>query len=397
MSDIVVKLQQSNEIKEIVNQVADELKSKSAVNIEITMTNECNGNCSYCFEHNHSKSLIDENEQNRQLKLIVDYCNNFDKNKFSGLNIVFWGGEPMLNFEFMKRIFDQTLAFDFIRYFIYSNGTRFDKYFEMVHLPYADELRERFSIQLSYDGEPHNRLKRGNTREIILRTAHMLKDNGFDVRFKATLSYDMIRFLPEIWKSYEKLNDEFGELEYSPTLDTTISEMPEENFQEWKHSLEEIAKLEFDFYRKNNRFLMSWFNTDGQDNKLVCNIDYNINIHLDGNIYPCHGCSYSCNNKDFIIGNTKQIESLADVLCKQVEKYNRPRECEICGAVFCNICHVAEVRPLAFKDDWVKCMTNNKLRCKYFKYFGKIKTMLDLAIIDTIDLKPEITKDGCLF
>ena len=127
---------------------------------------------------------------------------------------------------------------------------------------------------------------------------------------------------------------------------------------------------------------MSWFNTNGQDNKLVCNIDYNINIHLDGNIYPCHGCSYSCNKKDFILGNTSQIKSLKDVLCKQIEDYRRPKECELCGAVFCNVCHVAEVKTETFKDDWTKCMTNNKLRCKYFKHFGKIKTMLDLALVD---------------
>ena len=385
MSDIVEKLQQSDEIKEIVNRVISDQKSRSAVNIEITMTNECNGNCAYCFEHDHSKALIDENEQNRQLKLIIDYCNNFDKNKFNSLNIAFWGGEPMMNFEFMKKIFEQTIIFNFVNYFIYSNGTQFDKFFEMVHLPYVNELRQRFRIQLSYDGEPHNRIKRGNTREIILRTAHMLKDNGFDVKFKATLSYDMIRFLPEIWKSYNKLNDEFGKIEYSPTLDTTVREMPESNFEEWKNALIEIAKLEFDFYRKNNRFLMSWFNTDGHDNKLVCNIDYNINIHLDGNIYPCHGCSYSCNRKDFVIGNTKQIQNLNQVLHKQVEKYDRPEECEICGAAFCNICHVAEVKSDSFRADWTKCITNNKLRCRYFKHFGKVKAALDIAVIRILE------------
>ena len=46
---------------------------------------------------------------------------------------------------------------------------------------------------------------RGSNSEMIFRTARMLSENGFRVSFKATLSYDMISHLPEIWKSYELL------------------------------------------------------------------------------------------------------------------------------------------------------------------------------------------------
>ena len=377
-----------NFIKKIIssselNKIKNNLNNRPHVGIEITVTNSCNGNCSYCFENDHSKSLINVDEQKLQLNLLIDYCENFDLTKFNGLTITFWGGEPMMNFQFIEQILIATQKYQFINYFIYSNGTQFEKFLELIDLDKKLNFKNRMRIQLSYDGEPHNTIKRGKTKEIILKTAKLLQENKFKFGFKATLSYDMIKFLSEIWKSYEELYNQFGNfIRYCPTLDTTVKEWPEYEFEIWKEQIIQIARYEFNFYKKHKHFLMSWFNYD--NSKMVCNLDYHINVHLDGNIYLCHGCPYSKNKcKNFILGNTSKIKSFNEVLSKKCSNYESCNECKECSATYCNICHITQVDVKDYINDWIKCMPSNKLRCKYFKFFGVVNNMLIYSLINS--------------
>lgn len=364
----------------IVLALKNEQTMLKPIHIEITTTNQCNGNCSYCFESDHSKSCIDPKIQSRQLELIVRLCESFDSEKNSSVQLVFWGGEPMMNFDFIKRIIDATVKYEFVQYFMYSNGTLIDKFKELISLDCADQLKERFSIQLSYDGEPHNAIKRGDTREKILETAGFLAQSGFRIQFKATLSFDMVKNWPEMWKSYEELNEQFNDqLSYSPTLDTCISDWPDIGYEEWKDAVNEVMRLEHKFIKKHGRPLLSWISDT--DSKMACSIDESVCLHVDGGIYICHGCQYSSHAADFMLGDVNEIESLNEVLNKYDDFKPRSPECKDCIASFCNVCHITQVDSKNFRTDWLSCMSKNALRCKYFKYFGYAKNALELALL----------------
>lgn len=357
---------------------------KNDITIEITTTTECNCNCKYCFESDHSKHEISFQNQERILTLLDDLCRNFDPTRYRNVNIVFWGGEPTCNFNFVKQILYKTVDFEFVSYFMYSNGLIFEKFFELPFLDIYRKIVSRFSFQLSYDGEPHHSIMRGSNSEMIFRTARMLSENGFRVSFKATLSYDMISHLPEIWKSYELLEQQFEGINYSPTLDTTVKETGDEIFQQWKKSIAQIAKLEYSFFKRKSRFLSSIF-IETSESKRSCNLKSHLLIHTDGNIYICHGCPYSNNKNDFKMGNINQISSLNEILDSSYDfgsSSRHPEECDQCSAMFCNICHVSQVDSKNYEKDWFMCRTANKLRCKYFKYLGKVNIALQLALLE---------------
>jgi hypothetical protein len=59
----------------------------------------------------------------------------------------------------------------------------------------------------------------------------MLIDRGFkSLSFKATLSFDHLELLPQIWDSYEELHERYNFATYSPTLDQSNENNSYDNF-----------------------------------------------------------------------------------------------------------------------------------------------------------------------
>lgn len=126
--------------------------------LTLTITERCDLSCVYCYEHNKSaKQMTFE-----QAKLILDKeLVNLDKYEYS---IEFFGGEPFLNFELIKKVVDYVLSNYYGKYyfFITTNGTQ-------VHGEVQDWLRKYKNcvmVGLSLDGN---------------KTAHDLnRSNSFD-------------------------------------------------------------------------------------------------------------------------------------------------------------------------------------------------------------------------
>lgn len=356
---------------------------RSHVNIEITVTNSCNCNCKYCFEPNHNNTSNRE-EELRQLELLLKYCNEFDITKHDSLNITFWGGEPMLNTQFLYDIIETTYKYPFVRYMMYTNGTMVDRFIEFINKDFIDSILDRFTIQLSYDGEPHHTLMRHDNRNFIFKTTDLLIDRGFkSLSFKATLSFNHLNLLPQVWESYKELHEKYDFVQYSPTLDQSNSSNSDVNFEIWKKVVLDVAKKEMKFIEQHGYPLWSWFTNPG---KLVCSMNNGIHIHNDGNLYICHGCPYCNNSKMFIIGNTKDIKSLEDVLNNGFNISLRHKKCVKCSAVACQVCHVSELdkdieKVTDYKENWTRIVVNNEDRCRFFKYFGLIYNALLISTI----------------
>ena len=358
-------------------------QNRSSVHIEITITNSCNCNCKYCFETNHLNTSNRE-EEIRQLKLLTDYCKKFDITKHNALNITFWGGEPMLNTNFLYEIIESTYKYPFVNYMMYTNGTLVDKFEEFINKDFIDEIINRFSIQLSYDGEPHHTLMRHDNKELIFKTTDLLVDRGFkDLSFKATLSFDHLELLPQIWDSYKELHNRYDFAYYSPTLDQSNNMNSDKNYEIWKRVILEVAKKELKFMDEHGYPLWQWFTNPG---KLVCSLNNGIHLHNDGNFYICHGCPYCKNSDVFKVGNTKTVKNIDDVINKDFDITLRRRECMECSAVACQVCHVAELDKdindaINYKEKWTGIVVNNQDRCRFFKYFGLIYNALVISII----------------
>ena len=372
----------SSKYQTLVSNVTNVCSRQKSITIELTPTNACNCNCKYCFEHDHSQRKIDYRLQNRQLQLLVKLCEEFDPAQFNRVNIVFWGGEPMLNLDFVQQVVRATCKYKFVYYMMYSNGTLVDKFKQFTNDPIVKSICHRFEVQLSYDGDKHHKAMRGDNSASIFETAHMLVDAGFSISFKATLVFDKIGFFVDSWKSYERLHDEFGSIaRYCPTLDTMNVGLTSEIVDDFYRQSIEVAKCEYKFIAKYGYPLISWYDPYHM-NRQSCRLDYHAAIDTDGSIYLCHGCFYSSSKQKFKLDHIDEISSLYDVLHEVFYNSRENEECKACGAFFCNICHVACVDSSNFIDDWQQCRSSNRLRCACFRAFSRAFTALTLALID---------------
>lgn len=353
---------------------------KDSIFIEITTTNNCNCHCSYCFEGDSTRQCEKRNieVENRQIELLKKACEEFDMSKYKWLSISFWGGEPFLNTEFLFKIISETFSYPFVRYHFYSNGTLYDKFAELLNQDWFDYIRSRILVQLSYDGQPIHQIKRGSDENIIFNVANLLLSNKVDFSFKATLTYDMIPNLSKIWDSYYQLFLRFGNVvQYYPTLDSTS--LDESYLEQWKEQLQEIAKKEYNFMLKYNRFLFGWFDSG---RKASCRLDNSIHLHTDGNMYICHGCPYKKEKDKLSYGNIFNVDSLESVLIKDINNQLLPESCLTCPSTYCSYCHIDYINNVdEIKTSWNKCRVNS-IRCQYYKYFGYISKLLKYSLVD---------------
>ncbi len=96
-------------------------KDKNVKSVTLILTEKCNLNCTYCYEHNKSAASMPL----EIAKKIID--EEFAKNdEFDFIEIAFFGGEPLIEFDLIKKIVDYVEQQNFKRdygYFIITNGT----------------------------------------------------------------------------------------------------------------------------------------------------------------------------------------------------------------------------------------------------------------------------------
>ena len=196
---------------------------------------------------------------------------------------------------------------------------------KLIAADYFADVKDRLDVQFSYDGEPHNTLKRKHDGRTTIENAKKLAAAGVQVRFKATLSYDMISKLPEIWDSYRALHEQLSSYEkadtrYAPTIDMMSNDSF--HFDEWKRAIVEVAKRERKFIVENGHPLMLWLSENA---KYSCGTSKSVHLHSDGNMYICHACPYAKDKQAFSYGSYMELESLSSVI-----KPTCPPASEVC-------------------------------------------------------------------
>lgn len=360
--------------------------AKPSAMLEITVSSGCNKQCSYCFEHDQPKTR-DLEEEKRQLEIVKKLCNEFDHSRFGRLSLSFWGGEPLVNIEWLREILKATVQHEFVDYYMFTNGTLHQKLKMLIE---DEETKSafkcgRFQVQVSYDGEPHHSMKRGYSFDDAMPMLDLLHSNSIRFTLKSTVAEDSIALMPECWKSYEKLYEKYGkEVSYSPTIDASSS-LDHVDLNLWRSAARELAKLEFNFIKKNKHPLMSWFR---HDQKRVCSVKNCIHMHSDGNLYLCHGAPYldAAKRDKFVIASTRDILAAPDMQSMLFRDDNvdlslRPDECLKCEATACAMCHVGICNPDNYRDTWASCVCQQKARCRLYKEFGKVARALNFAVL----------------
>lgn len=184
---------------EFTTQLHQSQKKKKMLSCWLHITNSCNLRCPYCYVHKSPGNMSLETGK-LTIDKMVESCKQHD---LRGIDIKFAGGEPLLRFDFIKRIINYTQQFANeieISYTIVSNGI-------LVTPEISQYLKEhRINIGVSLDGigEIHNLTRfnqngQGSYNKVI-KGLQILKDFHNRVGIMTTISNSNYKHLLDLVK-----------------------------------------------------------------------------------------------------------------------------------------------------------------------------------------------------
>ena len=277
------------------NQMA--CKPDRGIHIDLNVTSICNLACTYCSEGSGEdgvtcglSSLKMSNTRVTPEEVAERILAQPGKK-----SINFWGGEPLVNWEYCKEVINRTKHDPSVNYFFYSNGILVKEYIDEIE-KFSDEITEfgknknRFVIQISYDGEyltdtiRLDRSGKGSAKRV--KEAYLLlKERKIATSLKSVISYEGLEHLYESFLDLYELQGH-----YNPTPDLFVEATPEEMQEYYEKIGEELEKIMKFIYENNlNPDVFSWFRLS----RPVCSAGAGLcGVDLTGELYPCHGCFY---------------------------------------------------------------------------------------------------------
>lgn len=365
--------------------------------MELTTTSLCDMKCTYCFEgekvEKHKFSDYDLLVQRiKEIKASKFY------EKFSGISMNFWGGEPTLNWKYIKAITAEFRDDQEIVFHLYTNGYNF-KNLQRTLTAFEDEdvgynIKDRVFVQVSYDGLTNDIFRvssKGGTSQNVMVSFDHLVEQGYNVHFKATLPIASFNDIYANWTHFKDLFYKYSDkpnarISYAPTIDYTQKAEEIEDYagllKIFKKQMMLVAKGEIEFYKTEKRFLLSWFDTPISEQKVNCSAGVNfISIDGEGDSYACHGAFYAPNKEEL-----KSTSLYSDNFVAEIAAFNAkfeehinyvPEGCKGCSSTYCAVCPVA-LSEMSKKEDLMDRWTDRTAHglCGFYKEFGLIHRAL---------------------
>jgi len=339
-------------------------------NLTIVLTLDCNFNCNYC------KSSYKKDEENTDINIFFKAVDSFvlQSKKDVPLRIAFYGGEPSLKFDNIKKIKDYAEKTYSYRNWSFSITTNLSFINEDLLNLYKEK---NFDILVSLDGEKKhnkNRIFRNSNEEtfdIVIKNINILKKNNIFPRIRVTFSneyiddfYNIIEFIDntvEQWSLNWIDRQSWDNISYDIFKDQMIKVL---DYAEKKKDSKIFKKIYFFsmvYESWANIYLENPYNND----VLSCGqCSHNLSIDYNGNYFPCHHFpSYYQKNKDdrILIGDIKngfnydKINNLFNLKGKEINN---------CLGIECPVSHSNVCSFGCFEDS----MDYNKgeFKCMYF-------------------------------
>jgi len=278
----------------------------------IITTNNCNLNCYYCSE----KAFHEPDEFPEPLAPIfnkieysMDELKKFIKDEDT---LTFYGGEPLLNIDLVKKIMD---SLPNNRFMMQTNGTL------LSFLP-KEYVNKFHTILVSIDGDKNdtNKYRGDGVYEKIIKNVEWIKKNGFTEELVARMTiedqniYDSVSHLISLGL--------FDSIHWQLDANFWHNDWKTRNFKDFieQNYIPNLKKL-IDFWVKTMENgsviklypLLGILNTLMYSKKidLMCGSGHsNYTIQTDGNIIPC---PIMVGMKNYYLGNIKNVPKLKKV------------------------------------------------------------------------------------
>lgn len=353
-------------------------KNDTWLHTRVCLTHSCNLNCVYCFQkHRDSATMTLE-----VAKSVIDRIFDNIPDGICGVEIGFFGGEPLLKFDLIKEIFAYTCSKKRkVKYVLFAttNGTLLTeemKNWFAVH-------KKRFKLLLSLDGtrETHNYNRSGSFEKIDLE--FFLK-NWPSKKVKMTLSeYSLPRLAEDIkfihsrgFKNVSGVNLALGTFDWS---DDNYLKLLAPQFKE-------LVKFYLDNDELKNQMLdrdIALCEVKEQKKRKWCSAGDNyIFFDIDGKKYPC----------SFFSPMTFSEEELSNIM-----EFDFTNIDNVVDEYCLKNCYIYSICPSCIAENYLNNKTLNirdKSRCK-------IQKLLALFIADLqakrIEKNPKIYDANTLY
>lgn len=289
--------------------------------IKIYVTENCNLRCDYCFVDKSKNRSMSMETLDKTIRFLLD--SNED------INITFFGGEPLLEFEKIKNVVDRLkINRERFHFTINTNLT-------LLNGEMAEYFKEnQFTVLYSIDGKKkshdlHRKTIDGKgTFDNIISKCKMMKEYEIDSVCKIVITPQTVEEL-------------FESVEYLENLGVTKLYVDIARQLKWKKEELEILKEQFikiaNWITEKKIKLMNF--SKKNNHRQFCGAGRNqISIDVKGDIYPCYRLVY---NK-FLLGNVEDNDYIekGNVFINEISNqlnccnYNNKVNCtEFCAAV----------------------------------------------------------------
>lgn len=322
--------------------------SRQITTLTFNASRKCNLKCTYCYENEEFRKMND-----MPFEIAKKAIDTFFTNKLTDWNIIFTGGEPMLNYSLIKDVVkyvaNQGLK---VNIKIKTNGTLLDDEEKMDFF-----IKNNIIIQLSIDGgkiahDTHRKYANGKgSFETVNKVIRRLIEKGYgeNLSISGTLSHQTIEFIND---SYANLNSYGVPYDLKPPMANSKPEMvlDKKDFMVFNSA---IAKNTNQIKVKGKLLL-------NNENKYRCGIGlWNITIDVDGKIYPCY---FWCGDEKYVIGTLDSFV-MPFKLPKELEdlysRFENSKECTQC--FFLTTCKKScHVEKIMCKHSVNECLLPNK-------------------------------------
>ena len=333
------------------------------LNIELMLTYGCNFRCAYCYEKNleYENMYIDSRVVNKLLRY-VDWYLGSDPTK--SVRISFWGGEPTLQTDIIKRITHVYQRDPRVSFLTITNGYKIDQYTRYVgeNICLFDY---RLFTQISYDFVCQNRRKLASgkdTKDEVKKTIQTYAHGDLPFSLKSTILLEDLPKIDSYYEEFLEMKSQIPGVDLTITPDTTMTwnsadEEFEELLKKTHESMKKLIRTAVKNKEKHFNFLIS--------SRSMCTAGNNFfGVDINGDIYPCHGVIYVPNKEKYRRGNINELRSFDFPF----DVFEQPKKCQNCTESFCYRCNAHNLlftNKETLKDQWLDhgC---NKFQCRLY-------------------------------
>lgn len=304
------------------------------------LSSACNLGCKYCFIENcqfNNKKEVNMSKKTA-LSALIKYTNYLKDNKLRG-SVIFYGGEPLVNWEIIKYILNKSVELNSpIDFSMVTNATLLDE--EKIKFLSKHKVEIGVSIDGPKELNDKNRIYRTSNKSVydeVIKKFPMLDVQNCKYGLSITVSEDLLDNQDKvlIWLKQLGVKSIFYNLYHYTNYD-----------RNWENYYKRACK----FLIKSHNILIK---NDIYDGRIIRKIDsfYNnefkfsdcgaiganqLAIKPNGDVCICHG--YLKTDK-YVIGNINK-DSIQKILCSDEIKFWKQRctlnnkKCLGCGALF---------------------------------------------------------------